>query len=108
MRWPRESAEGLHDGDTRPTISLLFSGGVFRGVYQLGVLNALDELGIQPDLIGGCIRRFDHGCNDRAGVLNSTRGGHLRRVQIARIAAAFLGIDRSDSHGPVRQTSCAI
>ena len=94
MRWPRESAEGLHDGDTRPTISLIFSGGVFRGVFQLGVLNGLNEVGLKPDLVAGAsvgsitaamvARAFSH----EAGEVN------LRPARIARLAAAFLTIDR--------------
>ena len=29
---------------------MLFSGGVFRGVFLMGVVNALNELGLRPDL----------------------------------------------------------
>lgn len=51
-RGPKELGD-LRHGSQRPTISLLFSGGVFRGVFQVGVLNGLHELGLKPDLIAG-------------------------------------------------------
>jgi predicted acylesterase/phospholipase RssA len=36
-----------------PTVSLLFSGGVFRGVYQIGVANALQVLELRPNIVAG-------------------------------------------------------
>ena len=36
-----------------PAIVFLFSGGVFRGVFQVGFANAVSELGIQPDVVAG-------------------------------------------------------
>ena len=38
---------------TAPTVSLLFSGGVFRGVYQIGVANALLKLQLRPNIVAG-------------------------------------------------------
>ncbi|HEX6201771.1 MAG TPA: patatin-like phospholipase family protein, partial [Thermoanaerobaculia bacterium] len=42
--WPRPR-DG-REGNERATVSLLFGGGVFRGVYQVGVVNALSEVGL--------------------------------------------------------------
>ena len=36
-----------------PAVVFLFSGGVFRGVFQVGFANAVSELGIQPDVVAG-------------------------------------------------------
>ena len=36
-----------------PAVVFLFSGGVFRGVFQVGFSNAVSELGIQPDVVAG-------------------------------------------------------
>lgn len=94
--WPRDikTSDGSVSaaGAVRPTVSLLFSGGVFRGVYQLGVLNALDELGIKPDLIGGAsVGSITAAMIARAF---SIEDDQRRKAQIARISAAFLSIDR--------------
>jgi predicted acylesterase/phospholipase RssA len=40
-------------GPPEPWVTMALSGGVFRGVFQLGVLNALSELGVRPRLIAG-------------------------------------------------------
>jgi len=75
-------------------VSLLFSGGVFRGVYLMGVINALNELRVQPDLIAGssigsitaamAARLFTIPAADQA----------QRRRRIVRMAATYLAIDR--------------
>ncbi len=49
--WPLDRDAGT--GAQRPLINLLFSGGVFRGVYQIGVLNALSEVNLRPDVVAG-------------------------------------------------------
>ncbi len=82
--WPRR-------GRDKPTISMLLSGGVFRGVYQMGVLNALNLLNLRPDVIGGAsVGSITAGMITK--VFSDDSGG--RQKQIARLAAIYLGIDR--------------
>lgn len=96
-RWPRgmiASGKELELNTARPTVSLLFSGGVFRGVFQVGVLAGLNEVGIRPDVVAGAsvgsiaaamiARTFSHAENDP----------DARATRIARIAGAFLTVDR--------------
>ncbi|MGH8189105.1 MAG: patatin-like phospholipase family protein, partial [Steroidobacteraceae bacterium] len=77
---------------SRPTISLLFSGGVFRGVYQMGVLAALDQLRLKPDIIAGA----SVGSITAAMIADafSIKDDDARRLRIARLASIYLGIDR--------------
>jgi predicted acylesterase/phospholipase RssA len=89
--WPRNATDGT-PGTKRSTVSLLFSGGVFRGVYQLGVLNGLNELGLKPDLIAGA----SIGAITAAMIAQtfSIPDPDRRRLRIARLAGAYLSIDR--------------
>jgi predicted acylesterase/phospholipase RssA len=81
-----------HSGSKRPLISMLFGGGVFRGVFHMGVLNALSELDIVPDLVAG----------SSVGSIVAAMIAQVftlpepvqRRAQIARLSATFLAIDR--------------
>ena len=70
---------------------MLFSGGVFRGVYQMGVLNALNLLGLRPDVVGGASVG-----SITAGMITKvfSEEESTRQHQIARLAAIYLGIDR--------------
>lgn len=83
----------------RATVSFLFSGGVFRGVFQLGVLNALSEVGLRPDIVAGAsvgsitaamAARVFAGADGKAQVCSRDR----RRRQIQRLAATYMAIDR--------------
>ena len=77
----------------RPTISLLFSGGVFRGVFQIGVVNALSELGVKPDIVAGAsVGSITAGI--AAQILGDQGEEHLRKMQLARLAAVYLAVDR--------------
>ncbi len=87
--WPLERKNMR--GCERPTVTLLFSGGVFRGVFQVGVANALNETGLEPDLIAGSSVGAITGaliakvfCAERA----------QRADKLRDLAAIFLGIDR--------------
>ena len=79
-------------GPERPLVSMLFGGGVFRGVFHMGVLNALNELDIVPDLVAG----------SSVGSIVAAMIAQVftlpeplqRRAQIARLSATFLAIDR--------------
>lgn len=80
------------DGRTRPTVSFLFSGGVFRGVYQMGVLTALDQLNLKPDVIAGA----SVGSITAAMIAEtfSIPQRSLRHARIAQLAAVYVAIDR--------------
>ena len=96
-RWPR-SRPGT-PGNQRPTISLLFSGGVFRGVYQVGVLNGLHQLGIKPDLIAGAsVGSITAALIAKAFSIGSPEASEGVRLaqqkHIAWLAAIYLAIDR--------------
>ena len=89
--WPRER-ESQVPGNQRPIVSIIFSGGVFRGVFQVGVLNACVMAGIRPDVIGGAsIGTIMAALSARVFAQNSEGRQKLR---IARVAATFLAIDR--------------
>jgi predicted acylesterase/phospholipase RssA len=88
--WPFDRPAG--EGSSRPLINLVFSGGVFRGVFLMGVVNALNELGLQPDVItGSSVGSISAAMTAR--VFSDTDPGR-RRLAIADLAATFLAIDR--------------
>lgn len=72
-----------------PTVSLLFSGGVFRGVFQVGVLNALNELGVKPDVIAGSSVG-----SIVAAMIARVFTSENRDYEIARLASTFMTLDR--------------
>lgn len=49
----RSSARISNQSPTRPVVALVLGGGGLRGFAHIGVLDALEELGVQPDLIVG-------------------------------------------------------
>ncbi len=78
-----------------PAVVFLFSGGVFRGVFQVGFANAASELGIQPDVIAGSsVGTIVGALTGR--VFQRPAGLELleRQRQMRRLAATFLTIDR--------------
>jgi predicted acylesterase/phospholipase RssA len=88
--WPL--ARHGHTGPQRPLVSLLFGGGVFRGVFHMGVLNALNELEVTPDLVAGSsVGSIVAAMIAQAFTLVDPT---QRRAQIARLAATFLAIDQ--------------
>jgi predicted acylesterase/phospholipase RssA len=78
-----------------PAIVFLFSGGVFRGVFQVGFANAVSELGIQPDVVAGASVGTIIGAFT-SRVFAKPAGSDLleRQRQTRRIAATFLTVDR--------------
>lgn len=79
-------------GKSRPVVSFLFGGGVFRGVFHMGVLNALNELEVVPDLVAGSsVGSIIAAMIAQVFTLDRPEDRH---AQIARLAATFLGIDR--------------
>lgn len=78
-----------------PAVVFLFSGGVFRGVFQVGFTTAVSELGIQPDVIAGAsvgtiIGAFTGRVFEKPAGLDLLE----RQRQTRRLAATFLTIDR--------------
>jgi predicted acylesterase/phospholipase RssA len=84
-KWPREPK-------SRPLIALLFGGGVFRGVFHIGVANALKELGVRPDLVAGS----SVGSIIAAMIaqLFTLKTPQDRSLHMARLASTFLAMDR--------------
>lgn len=78
--------------DTDPRVSLLLSGGVFRGVFQVGVTAALVEAGVRPDVFAG----------SSVGSIMAAMNAHIftadsrreRRRRAVDLAATFLALDR--------------
>ena len=85
---------------TEPTINLLFSGGVFRGVFQMGVINALNLLEVKPHIIGGAsigsitaamvASTFELESKEKDKIITF----QLRQAQIMRLASTYLSVDR--------------
>jgi len=70
---------------------MLFGGGVFRGVCQVGVLNAANEMGLEPHVVAGSSVGSIMAAMI-ARVFQVPRGE--RQLRIGRLAATFLAIDR--------------
>jgi len=92
MPWPlpRSATPGVE----RPTVNLLFSGGVFRGVYLAGVMTGLSEVGAQPDLIAGS--SIGSITAAMAARLFATPAADVseRRRRLLRMCATYLAVDR--------------
>ena len=80
------------DAMRRPLVSLLFGGGVFRGVFHVGALNALNEAGVNPDLVAGS----SVGSIIAAMIARAlkTPEPEARKLIVSRLAGTFLAIDR--------------
>ncbi len=95
-RWPLDRVaspdRAPEPGRDRALVSMLFSGGVFRGVYQMGVLTAVSEIGLTPDIVAGA----SVGSITAAMAAESLSHPTLseRRPRIARLAATYLALDR--------------
>ena len=76
----------------QPTVSMLFGGGVFRGVFHMGVVNALSELRLMPNIVAGS----SVGSIVAAMIAQvfTLQDVNTRKAQIARLAATFLAIDK--------------
>ena len=90
-QWPQDRPAGA--GKERPLINLLFSGGVFRGVYQIGVLNALSEVNLRPDVVAGAsVGSITAAMVAR--VLVEDQDKQKRQQRIADLAATYMALDR--------------
>jgi predicted acylesterase/phospholipase RssA len=78
-----------------PAVVFLFSGGVFRGVFQVGFSNAVSELGIQPDVVAGAsVGSIIGALTGRVFERPAAQDLVARQRQTRRLAATFLTIDR--------------
>lgn len=79
------------DEKNKTRVSLLLSGGVFRGVYQVGVLCGLNEAGVRPRLMAGS----SVGAIIAAmGASLSLKGHDMARQHLCSTAATFLSLDQ--------------
>ncbi len=86
-----DQAAATMDLAAQPVRSLLFSGGVFRGVYQMGVVNALNQLDLKPDLIAGA------SVGSITAAMTASMFGQTTAARdelVLRLAAVYLAIDR--------------
>jgi len=88
----KQARKSSNSPDEYPIKACLFSGGVFRGVFQMGVLNALGLLGLRPELVAGA----SVGSITAAMVARALRSDSeaSRANKIAELSAVYLGIDR--------------
>jgi predicted acylesterase/phospholipase RssA len=94
--WPatKRDLTGADLPNSRPTVSLLFSGGVFRGVYLAGVLNALNEMSVEPDIIAGSsIGSITAAMAARIFAVPRANARE-RQARVVRMAATYLALDR--------------
>ncbi|MBV8901429.1 MAG: patatin-like phospholipase family protein [Verrucomicrobia bacterium] len=77
-----------------PRVALLFGGGVFRGVFQIGVANALRMLLAKPpQIVAGASVGSITGALI-AQLLCKPSGEDAAAVQMRRLAATYLALDR--------------
>ena len=70
----------------------LFSGGVFRGVFQMGVMNALALLELKPNMVAGASVGSITAAMVASALLEKDQQSTARKV--AQLSAVYLGIDR--------------
>ena len=91
---PQQAATsgGLLSAGDGATVSMLFGGGVFRGVFHMGVVNGLSELRLLPNVVAGS----SVGSIVAAMIAQvfTSEDVDMRKAQIARLAATFLAIDK--------------
>jgi predicted acylesterase/phospholipase RssA len=77
---------------TTPWTALVLSGGVFRGVFQIGMLVGVSEAGLAPKLlVGSSVGSLVATMAARIFSCTSADDQHL---DIARVAQIFLGLDQ--------------
>ncbi len=100
-KWPVSRSNPNQVDRNRSTVSFLFSGGVFRGVFQVGVLNGLSEAGLKPDVVAGASVGSIMAAMAAATFASSAHQTPLQKPplpggggQILKVASTFLAIDR--------------
>jgi predicted acylesterase/phospholipase RssA len=75
-----------------PHIALLFSGGVFRGVFQVGAIAALSEVNAKPHIFAGA--SVGSIMAAMAARLFAAKDRQERSSRLALLGATFLALDR--------------
>jgi predicted acylesterase/phospholipase RssA len=93
---PQAEPTGPTEPTTKPapraTVSLLFSGGVFRGVYQIGVANALMALQLRPNVVAGASVGSITAALVAEIFFEDSR--YERHRKMYRLTTSFLALDR--------------
>jgi predicted acylesterase/phospholipase RssA len=77
--------------EDRPWITSIWSGGVFRGVFQIGAINGYNESGVKPRIFAGTsVGSIMAALAARVTSLPE----HESKVAIQKAAATFIGLDR--------------
>lgn len=106
-----------HNGERRPTVALALGGGGLRGFAHVGVLQALEEAGLRPDIVVGTSAGSVVGAAYASGMpvekireaalaikvsslLDFTwqSGGFIRGDKLAGWADTLIGSNGSDKH----------
>lgn len=78
-----------------PWVSTVFAGGVFRGVFQVGVLAALSEAGLRPKVMAGAsVGTIMSAISAVILGDNGPQSAGNRQARVRSVAATFLAIDR--------------
>jgi predicted acylesterase/phospholipase RssA len=100
------TTEGGKQASTDPSVIFLFSGGVFRGVFQVGFATAVSELFIEPNVVAGSsvgtivgalvgrVFRKEQVPTGKSDAEARALELDARRAQLQRLAATFLCIDQ--------------
>lgn len=83
----------MHDDEARPRLGVALSGGTAKSIAHIGVLRALEEAGLRPDVLvgtsGGSLIAVVYACGvgvDRmVGIAESINWRRLARVRIPRL-----------------------
>ncbi|MEQ1794312.1 MAG: patatin-like phospholipase family protein [Nitrospira sp.] len=74
-----------------PWVSTVWSGGVFRGVFQIGAIAAYNETGVKPRVFAGAsVGSIMAAMAARVTSLDKKSG----RLEVQKAAATFIGLDR--------------
>jgi predicted acylesterase/phospholipase RssA len=87
-----EESRSAIRGSDKAQVALLFSGGVFRGVFQVGVANALALVLDRPQIVAGA--SVGSITASLVAQLFCEKSDNDRKVQIRRLAATYLTLDR--------------
>lgn len=89
---PKDSEKSVAVRNPNPIRACLFSGGVFRGVFQMGVLNALGLLKMRPDMVAGASIGSITAAMVAKALLETDESATTKRI--TDLATVYLGIDR--------------
>lgn len=87
-------------GAKRPTVALVLGGGGLRGFAHLGVLRALEEAGVQPDIVVGTSAGAVVGAAYASGLSSAQIGSIASSVKLSSLidlTASSSGLMRGDN-----------